>query len=268
MSNSFNDDVVDEIVLAGGLGSGGAVVRVGDTVRRPRRPYSDAVNDFLLHLERVGFAGSPRYLGIDAQSRDVLSWIDGEVAIPPFPRWAASDDLLCSVAVLQGELLDAARTYIAPANAEWQSANMPPPAPGDIVCHNDLCIENVVVRDGRAIAFIDFEFAAPTDPLRDLAVTLRHWAPAREYQDIAPEWQHVDPVARFHLVFDTYGVDASDRAKVVVYLGEFLDQAMITMRERAETQPMYTAVWDAGYPLQNRRSRAWIDANADAISNG
>jgi aminoglycoside phosphotransferase (APT) family kinase protein len=256
-----DDEPGEEIQLAGGLGSGGAVVRVGDTVRQPRRSYSEAVNDFLGHLERVGFDAAPRFLGVDQQGRDVLSWFDGDVAIPPFPRWAASDDLLVSVAHLQRRLHDAAGDYRPPQDAEWQSANLPPPEPGNIVCHNDLCIENVIVRGGVAVGFIDFEFAAPTDRLRDVAVAIRHWAPARDAQDIDPEWQHIDPVGRVALYLDSYGVTGDDRQRVMQYLGEFLDQAMITINARAQTQPMYAAIWEAGYPNQNRRSRAWLDAN-------
>jgi hypothetical protein len=260
-----DDDV--EIQLAGGLGSGGAVVRVGDTVRRPQMPYSDAVNDFLGHLERVGFSAAPRYLGRDDRGRDILTWIAGDVAIPPTPRWAASDDLLVSVALLQRELHVAARSYTPPEGAAWQSANLPPAQPGDIVCHNDLCRENVIVRDGIAVGFIDFEFAAPTNPLRDIAITIRHWAPTRDPQDMDTEWLHVDPIARFRLYLDAYGVAADDRVLIVQYLGEFLDQAMITMHDRAQTQPMYAAVWEAGYPDQNRRSRTWLNAHASAIAS-
>ena len=29
------------------------------------------------------------------------------------------------------------------------------------MCHNDVCPENVVFRDGIAVALLDFEFAAP-----------------------------------------------------------------------------------------------------------
>jgi hypothetical protein len=47
------------------MGSGGAVVRVGDTVRRPVRAHTAAVDAFLQHLERVGFNGAPLYLGVD-----------------------------------------------------------------------------------------------------------------------------------------------------------------------------------------------------------
>ncbi|MFG3420478.1 hypothetical protein ACIBTZ_06045 [Micromonospora sp. NPDC049460] len=55
------------------------VVRVGDTVRRPAGPWSDAVDALLEHLHEVGFSGAPRPLGRDAQGRQVLEYVPGEV---------------------------------------------------------------------------------------------------------------------------------------------------------------------------------------------
>ena len=62
-----------------------------------------------------------------------------------------------------------------------------------LVCHNDLCVENVVVRDGRVVAFIDFDFAAPSDPLLDIAIAARHWVPMRDPLDIDPELGRARP---------------------------------------------------------------------------
>lgn len=45
------------------------IVRVGDTGRRPRTPESDLVEPLLLYLEEVGFAGAPRFLGVDPSGR-------------------------------------------------------------------------------------------------------------------------------------------------------------------------------------------------------
>jgi hypothetical protein len=56
------------------------VVRVGDTVRRPHHPQSYAIAAYLDHLERQGFQGAPRYLGRDSSGRDVLTFIEGDVA--------------------------------------------------------------------------------------------------------------------------------------------------------------------------------------------
>lgn len=70
----------DDENLGGGINR---VVRLGDTVRRPVGPWSSSVHELLLHLENVGFAGAPRFLGIDEQGREILSLVPGESAWPP-----------------------------------------------------------------------------------------------------------------------------------------------------------------------------------------
>src|SRR3954451_10751092 len=74
------------------------VVRIGGTVRRPHQPQSWAVAGYLDHLERAGFDGSPRFLGRDAGGRDVLPFLEGDVAGDPPEPWAATPELLASVA--------------------------------------------------------------------------------------------------------------------------------------------------------------------------
>jgi hypothetical protein len=58
------------------------VVRVGNTVRRPVGPWTDAVDALLLHLERHGFRGAPRLLGRDDQNRQILEYVPGELGDP------------------------------------------------------------------------------------------------------------------------------------------------------------------------------------------
>ncbi len=257
------DSTGDEVVLPGGMGSGGAVVRVGDTVRRPAKPTDHSVNAFLVHLERVGFDGAPRYLGTDDRGRTVLSFIEGNVGVPPYPTWTTADDLLVSVAALQRNLHEAARSFVVPEQAHWDRANLPPLGVGALVCHNDLCVENVVVRDGRAVAFIDFDFAAPTDPMIDLAIAARHWIPFKDPVDLEPGRSGIDQMSRFSLFAHAHRLDGEGRARLVTEAQTFLDRAMVSMRLRAEEgQPLYVEAWNGGYPDQNRRSHAWLAQNA------
>ncbi|RYD43853.1 MAG: hypothetical protein EOP85_09825, partial [Verrucomicrobiaceae bacterium] len=58
-----------EIPLAGGRITTG-VVRVGETVRRPRSEASGFVAELLGVLRENGFEGAPDFLGIDAKGRD------------------------------------------------------------------------------------------------------------------------------------------------------------------------------------------------------
>src|SRR4028119_1795944 len=55
------------------------LAKVVNTVRRSIGPWTPAVHALLRHLERVGFDGAPRVLGIDAQGREVLTYLPGHV---------------------------------------------------------------------------------------------------------------------------------------------------------------------------------------------
>src|SRR4051794_29538313 len=144
-----------EVQLTGGTANRGLVLRVGNTVRRPSPPGAAAVHALLHHLETVGFDGAPRYRGEDEDGREVLSYIDGEVPIAPYPAWALTDDALVSVALLLRRYHEAVRSF-DPAAHEWPTM-VPCPYRGPLVTHNDPNLDNVVFRAGDAVAFIDFD---------------------------------------------------------------------------------------------------------------
>src|SRR5512147_2728885 len=85
--------------LAGGNTNSG-VVRVGATVRRDQTAASPAVHQLLRHLEAKGFDGSPRFLGIDAEGREILSFIAGATGIPP-ALWHTDAPLLAAARLLR-----------------------------------------------------------------------------------------------------------------------------------------------------------------------
>src|SRR5262245_41745281 len=108
-----------ETRLVGGDVSDG-IVRIGDTVRRPRGPWSDSVASYLLHLERVGFRASPRFLGVDEQGRDILEFVQGEVPSQPVVEpWAATASALGAIALLLKRLHVASASFAAPSDACW-----------------------------------------------------------------------------------------------------------------------------------------------------
>ena len=261
-------DADAERPFAGGLANAGRVVRVGDTVRRPAGANQSAVHALLEHLERAGFDGAPRMLGVDEQGRSVFTYIEGDVAMPPYPSWSADAGLLTSGATLQRRYHDAVRGFVPPPDSAWTTALTPgPPPTGAIVGHNDLCLENVVCRDGRAVAFIDFDFAAPVEPLWDVAIALRHWVPLKDRVDAGDAHAGVDRVARFAAYCDAYDVPYASRARVVTFGLRFLDQAYAAMRARAEAGlPAYVNAWANGYGDQNRRAHAWLAAHAAELA--
>ena len=169
--------------LYGGTANQGLVFRVGNTVRRPIRTTSASTHALLRHLADVGFDGAPRFLGIDHQGREVLSYMPGEAVTPPYPAWALTDKALDSVAELLHAYHDAVSTF-DPAGYTWPRA-VPAHFRAGIVSHNDPNLDNVVFRDRRAVALIDFDLAGPGSVVWDVAAAARLWAPLRLDCDIA-----------------------------------------------------------------------------------
>jgi hypothetical protein len=125
----------------------------------PTGPHTATVHWFLAELRAAGFDGAPEPRGMTGDGRERLGFIPGDVAVPPYPAWAQAAEALASIARLMRRLHDAAARAGVPGG-RW-NPELADPAGGPIVCHSDVCLENVVFRDGDAIGLIDFDFAAP-----------------------------------------------------------------------------------------------------------
>jgi hypothetical protein len=256
-------DARDEVPLPGGRANRGSVVRVGDTVRRPLRPTSRAIHALLRHLEAVGFDGAPRLLGVDAQGREVLSYIPGTVVLPPYPAWALSDEALVSVARLLREYHDAAAAF-DPASYTWP---LSPPAPfaGELVSHNDPNLDNVVFRDGRAVALIDFDLASPGSRLWDVACASRLWAPVRPDEDIR-DARRGRALDRLRLFVDAYGVAEGDRERVLAAVARNQDWfRRLIERHVAAGHLAFVEYWESGRRARAEAFDRWLEENEGAV---
>ncbi|NUR84814.1 MAG: phosphotransferase, partial [Nonomuraea sp.] len=195
-----------EIPLQGGDVTDG-VVRVGDTVRRPVKPSTPAVHALLRHLERAGFDGAPRVLGFDRLGREVLSYVPGT------PGSAVTDEALAGLAVLLRELHEATAGFPLTARG-WADGSNDDDDP-EVVGHCDLTLDNVIFRDGRPVALIDFDLARPTTRLFDVVTTLRHWAPIADPVDRPPALRTADVGARLRLFCDAYGLAPRARRRLL-----------------------------------------------------
>jgi aminoglycoside phosphotransferase (APT) family kinase protein len=197
-----------EIVLPAGDVTVG-VVRIGDTVRRPHQESSPRVAAYLQHLEAAGFDGAPRFLGVDGQGRDVLTFLDGDVPGSPVEPWAAEDAVLPGVARLVRRLHDASEGFALPARAAEPGRPQPlfPAGEPRIVAQRDVTPQNTVFRDGVAYGLIDFDLSDWTTRSVDLANTAMHWVPLSDPVDREPVYAGVDVTARVRLLLDGYGRD-------------------------------------------------------------
>ena len=147
------DVELDEVVLTGGRVARG-IVRVGETVRRPMPADSDYVHGLLAHLERCGFVGAPRFLGVDSRGREIVSYIEGDT----LPH---NGFRLSSEAVVAGALL-VRRVHDLTAGTEFAASS-------EVACHLNLSQPNFVFRDMIPIAIIDWDSTRPGSRVSNLA---------------------------------------------------------------------------------------------------
>lgn len=209
--------------LAGGITNAGNVVRVGPHVLRPAGPHTASGHSFLRAIRANGFSGAPLPICVDPDGRERLEFIDGDVPLSPYPDWSQSDTALASIARLLRRFHDAAAGF-DPSGLAWNET-LADPAGGTTVCHNDLELSNIVFRGGLAVAFLDFEFAAPGRPVYDVAQLARLCVPIEDELDQERMgWKPADEPARLRLIADEYGLDRSGRAALLEALGTALDR--------------------------------------------
>jgi len=262
-----------EMPLAGGDVTEG-VVRVGDTVRRPVGPHSRLVHALLAHLESAGFAGAPRFLGIDGSGREVLSYVDGEVAGRPRPPWITDETRLASVGRLVRAYDDAAASFtpapdLLPGTAGAEIEGIPPaPAyPPELIGHADITPENVVFGDGRAFALIDFDMAHPVTRADEMFSAMLWWAPLFDPRDTDPLLREVDVPRRARILADAYGLSGTDRERIIEVGILWTRRGWHLMKHRAETQGGgWKRMWDEGVGDAIKRRESWLDRQAATLT--
>jgi Ser/Thr protein kinase RdoA (MazF antagonist) len=252
-----------EVLLLGGTANRGQVVRIGDTVRRPQRATSPATHALLRHLADVGFAGAPRFLGVDEQEREVLSYVPGTAITPPYPAWALTDEALVSVAHLLRDYHRAVSTFDRTAHT-WPPS---PPAPfaGELVSHNDVNLDNVVFRDGRAVALIDFDLASHGCRVWDVACAARLWAPLRPDRYIEDR-RRGRALDRLRLFVDSYGLADADRERLVPAIRQNHEWSYdIVGSAAANGHTAFSEYWTGGAMARAQHTREWYLDNADLL---
>ncbi len=269
-----------EELLHGGVANAGAVRRVGDEVRRPSNEQSTTIHALLRHVRRRGFGGAPEPLGLVAGGEERLRFIPGDVPFPPFPAWSQSDAVLGSMAQLLRRFHDATVGFVAPDAATW-SPEMADPDPGlradggghaqqsgvgddaPVICHNDVCPENVVFRSGVAVALLDFDFAAPGRRLYDLARLALMTVPIDTPEDAARTGRGgLDPFARLRVAADGYGLPPGRSALVDAVEGNVLRGVAFLQRRIDRGEKAFIAmVEQMGGLARYDRRRAWFVEN-------
>ena len=262
-------------------GNAGGAVLVGGTVRRPTGPWTPAVHALLRHLEARGFAGAPRVLGLDEQDREVLTYLPGETVgtSRPWPAWVHSDEALVEVGHWLRDYHDAAADFVPPRGARWRTS-LRPWQPGDIIGHNDAAPYNAVWRpvaldpDNRSrcdegpgqrlVGFVDWDFAAPCTPIRDLAFAVFSWVPlhARDVVEAEGFTSFAERPRRLRLLLDTYGYTGTTQALLEAVRSRINEHARSLRELAAAGDPLFTRLVNGGVIDRLDRAMAQLAESA------
>jgi len=243
--------------LCGGTANRGRVVRVGDTVVRPTAPCWPATHALLRHLDAVDFDGAPRVLS-SGPVIETLTYIAGRAAVPPLTDDVLTDEALVSVADLLRRYHRAAASF-DPAGYAW-----PRPVPSryrtGLVSHNDVYPANVVFRDGRAVALIDFDLAGPGSAVWDFAAAARSFVPLFDEADVTDSRQG-RALERFRVFLAASGLPRAERVRVADALLANHDWTYAIVTEAAAAgHAGFADHWRAVAP-EAGRARRWCERN-------
>lgn len=203
-----------EVALHGGRLTPG-VVRIGDTVRRPPTASSAFVGRLLQHVHERGFYHAPEYFGRDEQGREMFRYISGDVPAK-FRRF--DDGQIRAAAKLLRKFHDATRGSELAGNYS-------------VVCHNDAGPNNMIFQRSLPVALIDFDLAAPGEPLSDLGYMAWAWCVSSK-----TERQPVSGQAlQVRCLLDAYGIRHEERAGFVDIIIERQSRNIEFWTERRRT---------------------------------
>jgi hypothetical protein len=228
------------------------VVRIGDTVRRSPGPNSAFVRRLLTQLERAGWGGAPRFLGVDDLGRDILSFLDGHVA------WQASQ----TADVGSDESLAAAARLVRQFHDLTAGTELAEGA--EVVCHNDLSPKNTVYRACgtglRPVAFIDWDIAAPGLRIHDVAHVC--W----QYPGLGPAaGDPAQAAQRVRLICDAYGL--ADRTSVVSTILWWQERCWRGIQAGAAAgEPAMMRLHEAGATAAVREQQRWTERHRAVLA--
>ncbi len=220
-------------------------------VHRTMHRGSRTIHALLQHLEAHEFTGCPRLLGIDAQGREVLTYLPGDVGFQPY-IW--SDDSVIAAATLLRAYHDTTRSFVPPADAVWPDTS--PDHHHEVICHNDFAPYNLVFAQQKPYALIDFDGAGPGPRIWDVAFGVYWFAPlsfSSDLTDRALADLHAGG-RRLRLFCTTYGIPPTEELLNVV--DAYLDWMALRLARGAATGDQACQhLIDAGHLAHWQRER-------------
>lgn len=230
---------------------------IGNTVQRPRHPWTQTVHRVLAHLQAVGLTTVPAPLAIDGD-HETVSLLPGLAGPECWPHQATERGLQSAARLLRA-VHDATVGWTPPVDAAW---GRPPSERAEVICHGDPGPWNMTWAGGEATGLFDWDYCHPGPRREDVAYALEYLAPFRGDAE-AVRWlgfdRPPDRARRIEVFCAAYGISAEGMVDTVIE-GQRRIIPHVAALAAAGLQPQVDWV-AAGYLDELARRVAWSEEN-------
>lgn len=173
-------------------------------IGHPIWEYSEAV---LRGLNALRCPHVPTLLEIDRHGRQLLTYINGTTAYPPYDPVVLSEESLRSCAAMIRQIHDKTVELAGLPESLPDSHETARPLDIDCIGHGDIAPWNIVFDGSQAVALIDWDTAAPSSRVWDMAYLAHHMVPFHSDSSLAGWGWHEPPnrKRRLDIIVQTYG---------------------------------------------------------------
>ena len=188
----------------------------GKVVYRDLKPQSKSVHRLLLHLEEKGIGFTPRFLGINEDNMEMLSFVEGDT-IDDYPIQNEISKKITTVR-MAAEMLrkfhDGTVDFIQNPDDIW-FLEYKGELQKEVICHNDFAPYNVTFQDLKPVGLIDFDTACPAPRIWDVAYAAYRFVPlsgevydinTRQYRRYSKSTDSLERKLLLHEFLDSYGM--------------------------------------------------------------
>ncbi|QPC47883.1 aminoglycoside phosphotransferase family protein [Mangrovibacillus cuniculi] len=256
----MSKEFVEEKLSGGNVSN---VYRNGNTVLRDSKPESARIHLLLKHLENKGFSHAPRFIGVDKQGREQLSYIEGEAGNYPLKPYMWSESVLAGIAKMLKSYHDAVSDF--PVTEGWSAYDLTPNNT-EVICHNDFAIYNIIFNKEQPVGIIDFDLAAPGPRIWDIAYTLYTCVPlSRHYHTETGEEIRYNPESgaaekkeRVKLFFKAYGLNGLEKGYLDMIILRLEALCHFMKRKASEGDVAFQKMVDEGHYEHYQKDIAFI----------